>query len=1094
MKIILKNVLFCFRKKQLIIIMRTFIFLCSMMAFSFTPKDVLSQNTKVKIDVDNTLTVDEVFDLIREQTDYKFIYQEGIFKNFLKVKVKKGIISANKLLQKSLSSGNFNVVLSDNNTVLVKEKTPEIIKPQDLIIKGTVTDENEIPLPGVNILVKDKNTGVITDFDGKYSINVSNSQAVLVFSYLGYTTQEIQVKSQNTINVQLQANAEALDEIVVIGYGSVKKSDLTGSISSLKGDALTAVPAANAMVAMQGKVSGVQVMDSGQPGSSPTVRIRGVGTTGNSNPLYVVDGMYMGGVQNINSNDIQSIEVLKDASATAIYGSRGANGVILISTKKGKSIKPAFNLSVYDGYQNPTPFKMVTAKQYGQLINEGNIGQGGQAIYDNLEALGNDTNWFDELAKGGPIRDYQLSFNQKTDNASFYISLGYHKNEGIVNKNAYNRLTLRVNNTYKLSKNVTIGHNVSFIKSGKQNLPMDNLWGWVYRVKPTVSPFDENGNFNDVEVGSNGNVLASIFYTNNEAETYSAIGNAFIDINFMKDFTFKSNFGFDLRSSKGFNFNPVFHVGTGNQKNEISSLSKNWGNTQNWLWENTLTYDKNFDVHHVNAIVGYTSQNNYNESLGGSRSDLFAENESLWFLNAGNTDGQKNSNSASSNAYTSWLLRANYGYDNRYIITGTLRADASSRFPSNNRVGYFPSVAAAWNVSNENFMSNVNIISNLKIRGSWGQIGNDKIGDYSYYPLATSGLGDYAIFGNDIQRGSTIQGLVNSSVLWETAESSNIGFELGLLKNQFSLEVDYYKKTTRDMLAAVGVPGTVGFNAAPGNVGSIENNGIDLSISWKEAKRDFKYGINVTGTSINNKVLDLGSEANIIRGWHQSNWTTVGHSVGEFYGYVADGIFQNQAEIDSHATQNNVVPGDVRFKDIDGDGVITANDRKHIGSPIPKFLAGTNLNFEYKGIQLDIDMYGSFGNKNFNAKLIESYSSEDNYTESAMGRWHGEGTSNTLPRITFGGQNKEVSSLWVQDASFWKIQNVRLAYNFPVNLVKKLKLQKAQIYISGNNLHYFTKYVGPSPEVPNNDVLASGVDRQVYPLVRAIRIGTNITF
>ena len=976
-------------------------------------------------------------------------------------------------------------------------------------VSGTVSDlETNEGLPGVNVIVKGTSVGTVTNVDGTYTIDVSSNEDILVFSSVGFTPEEIIVGNQSVLDVAMAPDIKALEEIVVIGYGTVKKSDLTGSVASLRGEALTAPSNANPTMALQGAVSGVQVMESGAPGTSPTVKIRGIGTTGNSNPLYVVDGMFMDDVQYLNNNDIESIEVLKDASATAIYGSRGANGVIMITTKSGKSAKPSFNFTFYEGYQNPLPFNLVSAQEYGQLINEGNIGQGGQAAYD-PDTLGAGTDWFNEVAKGGPIRDYQLSFSQQTKNANFYVSVGYHGNKGIIDYGAYERITVRLNNTYKLSKNVSLGHNVSFVRSNKENINMDNVWGWLYRVKPTIAPYDENGEFNDVEVGSNGNVVARIHYTNNETELLGAIGNAFMDINFLKDFTFKSNFGFNLQNTQNYNFNPTYQVGTGNQRNLVSSLSKEWSSRKNWLWENTVTYDKTFNVHHVNILAGYTAQENFFEKLNGNRSDLFAEDESLWYLDAGNTEGQQNGNIGTSNAYTSWLFRANYGFDSRYILTATLRADASSRFPKDDRVGYFPSIAAAWNVSNESFMSDASFVSNLKVRGSWGQIGNDKIGDYRYFALATISLNDYAIFNNAIQRGSTVQGLVNQSVTWETAESMNIGFELGLLDDRFGMELDYYKRTTNDMLVNVGVPGTVGLSATEGNVGSVENKGFDLSMSWKEKKGDFNYGIAITGTSINNEVVDLGTEEQIIKGWRQSNWTTVGESIGYFYGYEADGIFQNQAEIDAHATQSNVVPGDIRYKDQltvdtngdgipdEADGIITSDDRVNIGDPIPDFLAGMNLNVGYKGIELGIDMYGSFGNKVFNAKAIESYSSEDNFTEEFLDRWTGEGTSNSMPRITYGGQNKLLSSQWVEDASFWKIQNIRLAYNLPTPLIQKIKLQSAQVYVSGNNIHYFTKYNGPSPEIPeipNQGPLGAGVDRQVYPLVRTYRIGVNLTF
>ena len=965
---------------------------------------------------------------------------------------------------------------------------------QTIQVTGKVSSDTETQgMIGVSILVAGTSAGTVTDIDGNYSIDVA-PDGVLRFSYIGYQEQEIQVNNRTEINVTLKESASLLDEVVVIGYGTVKKSDLTGSVSSLKGDALTAQPNANPVSALQGRVSGVQVVEMGAPGTSPNVKIRGIGTTGNSNPLYVVDGMFLDDILYLNNQDIESIEVLKDASATAIYGSRGANGVILITTKKGGDPRPSFTFNAYEGYQNPLPFNLVSAAQYGQLINEGVIGEGKPPTYPDPEALGQGTDWFNEVAKGGAIRDYQLAFSQQTNQADFYVSLGYHHNAGIIDYGAYDRLSLRVNNRYKLSRNISIGHNVSFITSNKENINLDNVWGWVYRVKPTIAPYDENGEFNDVEVGSNGNVLARIHYTNNETRLYGAIGNTYVDVDFLKHFTFRSNFGFNLQSTQNYNFNPTYQVGSGNQRNLVSSLSKNWGNRKNWLWENTVSYDHTMGVHHVNVLAGYTAQNNYFESVGGSRSDLFAEDESLWYLNAGNTDGQQNTNIATSNAYTSWLFRANYGFDNRYILTATLRADASSRFPKNDRTGYFPSIAFAWNLSNEAFMKESDLISHAKIRGSWGQVGNDKIGDYRYFALATVSLNDYAIFNNAIQRGSTVQGLVNESVTWETAESANIGFELGLFKDKFIAELDYYTRTTRDMLVNVGVPATVGLNAAEGNVGSVENKGFDLALTWRESKGDFSYRIGLTGTSINNKVLDLGTEEQIIGGWRQSTRTRVDAPIGYFYGYNVLGVFQNEQDIEDHATQNNVVPGDLIFEDVDGDDVITEDDRINLGDPIPDFLAGANIAFGYKGFDLTIDMYGSFGNKVFNAKGVESYSSEDNFTTEFLGRWTGEGTSNTIPRITFGGQNKVLSSRWVEDASFWKIQNIKLAYNFPSSILEKIKLRGAQLYLSGNNIHYFTNYNGPSPEIPVGNSLAAGIDRQVYPLVRTYRIGANITF
>ena len=1042
-------------------------------------------------------SLERVFKEIHRKTGYQFFYQDELLRDARAFNINVKNVSVEEVLEICFKDQPLNFTITENAITIKKKEllqTPDSPSPPVQIeVRGTVKNENGVPLAGVTVSIAGQKGGVTTDEKGNFSINVPDNNAVLSFSYVGYKKNTIPLKGRTNIEVKLEPEVSSLNDVVVIGYGRVKKSDLTGAVSSVKGDILTAQSNANPMVALQGAASGVQVIGSGEPGTSPSVKIRGIGTTGNSDPLYVVDGMMLDNVQYLNPNDVESIEVLKDASATAIYGSRGANGVILITTKKGTSSKPSFAVNFYEGIQAPQPFKLVTAAQYGQLINEGNIGEGKPPVYANPGALSKGTQWFNEVVHSSSIRDYQFMFNQKTKNSSYYLSIGYHGDPGIVDKSSYNRYTLRLNNQYNLTDKISIGHNISFVSSHKQNLNMDNVFGWLYRVKPTVSVYDSAGNFNDVQVGSNGNVVAKIYYTNDYTNLLGMVGNGYLNINFLKDFTFRSSIGVDIEKTQRTNFNPVYQVGTGNQKNEVSSLYKDWTSRNNWLWENTITYDKTFGPHHINILGGYTAQENNYEDFSGSRSNLFAQDPSLWYLDAGASSGQSNGNSGKANAIISNLFRANYSFNNKYIMTATIRSDASSKFRSDRRIGYFPSFALAWNVSNESFMKNIDWVSAAKVRGSWGRIGNDKIGDYRYYALATTSLSDYAIFNNTIQRGSTVTGLVNSDITWEISESKNIGFDLGLFDNRFSLEFDYYSRITRDMLVNVGVPRTAGLSSTEGNVGSVENKGIDMKLNWRDNLRNFRYSVTMTGTSINNKVLDLGTTKEIIGGWKNVTRTTVGQPIGYFYGYKAIGVFQNQAEIDAHPKQQNVKPGDLIFADINGDGKIDAADRTKIGSPIPKFLAGLNLMFGYKNFELTIDMYGSFGSDIFNAKSLESYSSEDNYTTDYLGRWTGPGTSNTIPRITFGGQNKEFSTRWLGNGSYWKIQNIRLAYNITPSLLHKFKIQNAQVYLSGNNLHYFSNYNGPSPEI-GGPALAAGIDRRVYPLVLVYKIGATITF
>ncbi|MCL6103752.1 MAG: SusC/RagA family TonB-linked outer membrane protein, partial [Bacteroidetes bacterium] len=513
---------------------------------------------RLTVRFDNT-NIREVLQTIEEKTDYIFLYKDQIFDFSQKVSADFTDAKFEDVLKSLCDQTNISYEIRDRQIILKeKEATNQNgeQQPQKKSITGKVTDSSGGSIPGVSVVVKGTTIGMITDANGNYSLSNIPVNASLQFSFIGMKSQEVKVGGKTTINVKLEDETVGIEDVVVIGYGTVKKSDLTGSVASIKGNALTVQSAANPMMALQGSASGVRVVSSGEPGTSPIVKIRGVGTTGNSDPLYVVDGMMLDDVNFLNNNDIESIEVLKDASATAIYGSRGANGVILISTKKGSSRKPTFQLNFYEGIQSPQPFDLVTAAEYGQLINEGNIGQGKPPVYPNPEALGKGTQWFKEVTHQSSMRDYQLMFNQKTKNSRYYVSVGYYGNPGIVDKSAYNRYTIRLNNEYNLTDKIKVGHNISFISSSKENLNNDNVFGWLYRVKPTIPVYDENGNFNDVEVGSNGNVVAKIYYTNNNTNTVGAVGNAYLDINFLKDFTFRSSIGINMQNTQQTVFNP----------------------------------------------------------------------------------------------------------------------------------------------------------------------------------------------------------------------------------------------------------------------------------------------------------------------------------------------------------------------------------------------------------------------------------------------------------------------------------------------------------------------------------------------------------
>ena len=976
---------------------------------------------------------------------------------------------------------------------------PGSVTAQQITVRGMVTSaDNNKPLPGVNITVEGTSTGTSTDAEGKYSLQVADANSILVFSFIGFETQRIVVNGRDEVNVSMQPITLSGEELVVVGYGTMQKSDLTGSVTSIRGDAITAPAVSNPVQALQGTASGVQVLASGDPGASPGIQIRGIGTTGDSSPLFVVDGLMVDDISYLNTNDVQSMEILKDASATAIYGSRGANGVILITTKRGTSSEPIFSLSVSEGVERPHSYRMVNAREYAMLMNEGLENVGEAPAFD-LDEIDSSTNWFDEVLNPGAVRNYNLSFSQGTESASYYASVGIYNQSGTVDKSGYKRYTVRLNNVYKLSDFISVGHNIAGNWADKDNL-YGNTFAHAYRIPPTVPVYNPDGSYTDTGSGSTSNIIAAIHYHNNFRKTRSLIGNAYLDIDFLKHFHFKSSIALDMRDSENTNFNPVFFVSE-QHKNEVSSLSKNWAKTQNWLWENTINYSQAFDIHRIDAVIGFTAQENNFESLGGNRQNIFGNERNLWYLNAGVTEGLGNSNEAHSSSIVSYLSRLNYTLMDRYLFTATMRVDGSSRFPAHDRWGYFPSVAAGWRLSEEAFFQDAgwDWLSELKLRGSWGQLGNQRIGNYRYFATAATGVNFSGIFGDQIDPGAAITTLINQNVTWETSEQFNIGAEFGFLNDRITAEIDWYKRTTKNMLLEVGVPSSVGLSATEGNVGSVENTGIDFRLNVRGAEGDFYYDVGLTASTINNKVLDLGTLDELVGGaigaGVQVTRAQVGRPIGFFYGYESLGPFDTTDEIAAAPAQSNVQPGDLQMKDISGDGEIGPDDRTMIGSPIPDATGGLNLTFGYKNFELSVDMYGSFGHEIYDASNNIRFSGEDNFTREWLDRWTGPGTSDRIPRITFGGDwNYEPSSRWVHDGTFVKLQNVRLQYTLPASALENLPISMARVYVSGNNLHYFTSYNGVTPEFTSSNSMNAGLDGAIYPVSSFYTFGATINF
>lgn len=993
-----------------------------------------------------------------------------------------------------------------------------------ITVRGTVTAANSgETLIGANIQVKTTTTGTITDVDGTYEIQVPSANAILVFSYIGYQTREVAVNGRATVDVALETDAGLLEEVVVIGYGAQRKGDLTGAVSTVKGDDIAKLPTASVEQSLQGKIPGVQVVNnSGQPGAGAVVRIRGIGTLNDANPLYVLDGVILPAEININSvispNDIETISVLKDASATAIYGARGANGVVLITTKKGTKIgESRISFSSYYGSQEIVKtIPLTNAREYATLANEiaknETNNPNAPLPFPNQDALGEGTDWQSEVYQTAPIQNYNLAFSGATDKITYTVSADYFDQEGIIPGSIYERLTVRANTDYKIKDYLNIGHNLAFINNKNDFSP--GVVGNAYRADPTVVGF-ANGVYGNTSTRSSvANPLGQLEYENdNKAETNTLLGNVYADIKFLQDFTFRSSLGVNIVRGRSQRFVPEFFV-SAQQQRDINSLNLSKFETTNWLWENTVTYNKEWNNLRLTVLGGITAQDNYNESLSASAQDFPFNDEALRFIPLSDLDSRTITNNASSWSMLSYLFRINTTIFDKYLVTATLRADGSSRFGANNRFGYFPSFALGWRITDEPFMENQTLFSNLKFRAGWGQTGNDRIGNYASKATIASQL--FAVFGTaeNIVNGATLSELSNPDLQWESTTQANIGFEFGFLRNRLIAEVDYYSRTTSDILWAVPIPGSVGLGSPPIiNAAEVRNQGIDLLLTWQDRQSEVGYSITLTGSTIDNEVLRLSGGNEEFRsgglgfGGELGSITRAGIPVGSFYGYEIDGVIQTQEELDAlnsrarELTGNtnafwrsaNTRPGDLKFRDLNGDGIINGSDRTILGSPIPDVVFGLNLAVDYKGVELSANLAGQSGNEIINSKKMARFNTP-NFERSYLNRWTGPGTSNSEPRVTNSGDNYLLTPRFIEDGSFLSIRNIQLSYTFPKALIEKIRLTNLNVYVAGSNLTYWTKYTGYNPEIGSESPFNSGIDAGGYPISRLYTFGLKASF
>lgn len=1000
------------------------------------------------------------------------------------------------------------------------------IAAQNIKVTGNVTDKfDSEPMIGASVSIKGTTTGTLTDIDGNYSLNNVPQNSTLVFSMVGYATQEIKVNNRTAINVVMEENVNELDDVVVIGYGVVRKGDLTSSISAVKGDQLKTLTTGNAMNSLQGKISGVQIANGGTPGSTPRVIIRGVSTVNGSNPLYVVDGMPVGdNINFLDQNDIETMQVLKDASAAAIYGTRGSNGVVLITTKKGTKGDAKFTFTSSVGFQTLKKPDMAKASEYeyvqkARYINDGNEPRY-TGINDITDAQG--TDWWDEtMRKAALIHNYNLSFSGGTDKLLYSASIGYYNQDSQYQVGNWQKLNARFTMDYLFSDIVKAG--IDFAPRYESWKDTPNLLGSIMVMDPTtpvMKPESEwTSNIYDNYARSNNsevhNPVASMDRLFKKTNEYALLANPYISIEPIKGLTLRSQFGINARFRLYDEFTPKYDIHS-LERNDYSTAKREHKSWVDWNWTNTATYMKTFEEkHNLTAMAGYTMERFQHYKLMGSRDNTPTNDELLHYVNAGTLNPQAEGIDEYS-SLISYLGRIMYNYDNKYYLTGSVRVDGSSRFPSGNKYATFPAFSVAWRVTGENFMKSQKIFDDLKLRGGWGRVGNQSIGLSAYY--STIGGGDY-VFGDSGNReiGTAVSSIGNTTLKWETVEDYNIGVDMTLLSNRLTVTADWFKKKSKDMLLEKDnllISGYPMWNARMWeNIGTMNAKGWEFSADWKDNIRDFNYQVGVNLSSVKNKAGELSGQPIYMASFSgdYAIKNDMNSEISRFYGYVVDGIFQNQTEVNAHTDEHgniiqpNAKPGDLRYKDLDGDGELTEKDKTWIGNGFPDLMIGFNLNMAYKGFDLVSNFYGTIGNDIYNTTKgrYSGAGGENVYAGTYNKVWHGEGTSYSLPRLTANDANMNYSrpsSFFVENGSYFRCKLLQIGYTLPKSLTKNTKIR---VSFSAQNLFTITNYSGMDPEAAttglnsgasSSSVLETGVDWAGYPNPRTYLFGLNLNF
>ncbi|TKG97431.1 SusC/RagA family TonB-linked outer membrane protein [Puteibacter caeruleilacunae] len=1075
-----------------------------------------SQSTRINLGVKNA-TVIEIFDQIEDQSEFRFFYDNDQLKTDERFTLNFSNEKVEKILKVLFEGKNFSYEVLDRH-ILITTSAVKGKGDQKIVVKGKVIDDKGEPLPGVTVVVKGTTIGTVTDFDGNFTMENVTADNVLNFSFVGMISQELTVGNKRNFEITMVPDAIGLEEIVAVGYGSQKKINLTGSVGDLNSEAIARKPVTMISQALAGEISGVTVeSNSGAPGqNSGNITIRGMGTfsgAGN-NPLVLVDGV-PSSLDNINPNDVKSISVLKDAASAAIYGSRAANGVILVETKRGETGSLTVNYNGYVGKQSATQMPdFVNSWEYAELLNEFLINSGSGAIYTDQDIAkfksGEDPDnypnaqHYDDLFSSGSgfQTSHNLSFTGGTEMSRYLFSVGYLKQDGLIEKNSFERYNFLLNFDSKLSEKLDLSVSLagdlaetnSPAQAGEKS-DMDAVITGAVRLPVTYAGRKSDGTYGWLTSAYPEAAMDSESFEKNKANHF--LGNASLKWNIIGDLYLTGKVGYNANFKNNVLYNAAMKIDA-NRSVGPSMLTRNDSYNNELILEALLSYKKSFNDHKINALVGYNQDEYYNDKASAFRDNF--PNNSLYTLDAGSADNMQNTGTAYEWSLQSFFGRVNYNYNDKYLLEVNVRYDGSSRFPKDNRFGFFPSVSGAWRVSEESFLQEkLPVVNNLKLRASWGKLGNQQIGNYPYQSMLS--LGQDYVFGEEesLSSGAGVLNLPNTDITWETTRMTDIGLDISLFDSKLSIVVDYFNKTTEDILYKISTSSTLGMTPSEVNAGEVENKGWDFNIGHNNSVGDFTYGVTVNFSAVKNKVAKLATvERDLGKGLF------VGESLQSIYGYVADGLFVDQADIDSYASQPfKTEPGFIRFKDISGpdgvpDGKVDANyDRTILGSKVPKYTYGATINAAYKGFDFLMQWGGTGGMKRKIASVQLKTAFQNDATPQRWmvdNRWTVENPDGNAAYPKFsndliGGSANQSSSFWLVDASYLRLKNVQVGYSLPSQILEKSGISKLRLYVSGNNLLCIDNfYKGWDPEATNPG------QNSFYPFTSVFLFGVNATF